>query len=561
LLYIISRLKSREDLTVPDVLSQIATAIPLAWQFPDIAQARILVQGYGEFQTAGYSESPLCLSHPIVFGGQNMGRVEVVYTQVPPKNSNEVFLPEERKTIESIAFEVADIVRYVQMATEQRKLSSALEQTADTVVITDREGIIEYVNPSFESNTGYSRQEAVGNKPNILKSGEHPPEFYQTMWQTILQGEVYRDTVINRAKDGSLYYEYKTITPLYDEAGKMSHFLATGKDLTEQLRTESRLQYLASHDPVTELMNHTEFVRTLNHIITDSSLRSAERSLAVVVIGMDNFKAINELLGRSTGDLVLKQIGKRLSQASVFAVGRLEGDTFGLVIQESAARHTGGLVQSFLDQIAQPFNLESAAQDLVLTATAGISCYPQDGDNSVELVQMAETAMSRAKKSGIQRFEFYTPDMRDMSLERLRLNKELLDALQENQFTLYFQPQINVTTGEISGAEALVRWLHPTGRILGPQEFIPALEEMGRIGELGDFVLYQACRTMKNVQDFGLKPPKIAINIAAPQLEDPTLGAKVADALQAAGLSPSQLELWRSRKACSFPGMNRSRTD
>lgn len=543
LLYTISRLKSRDDLSIEDILAHITEAIPQAMQFPDIAQACIQIQGYGEFQTPEYAQSSLNLSQPIVFGGQAMGSVEVVYTQAPSKSSLEVFLPEEQKTLESVAFHIVNLISHVQMANEQRKLSCALEQTADTVVITDMNGVIEYVNPSFEINTGYSREEAVGNKPNILKSGEHPPEFYQTMWQVILQGKVYRDTVINRAKDGSVYYEYKTITPLYDQTGTVSHFLATGKDLTAQLRTESRLQYLASHDPVTDLMNHNEFIRRVDQLITESSQKSAQRVFAVIAIGIDNFKAVNELLGRHIGDKVLKQIGKRLSHKSVFTLSRLEGDTFGLVVQGSTARHTGGIVQSFLDQIAQPLSLEGFGQDLVLTATAGISCYPGDAGSGVKLVQMAQTAMFRAKRSGIQRFDFFTPDMQDVSLKRLRLNKELLDALHENQFILYFQPQINITAGEISGAEALVRWNHPIRGMLGPQEFIPALEEMGRIGEMGDFVLHQACSTMAHIKDMGLQLPKIAINLAAPQLEDPSLGSKIADNLQAAGLSPDQLEL------------------
>ncbi len=227
---------------------------------------------------------------------------------------------------------------------EKRKLAGALEQTADAVVITDREGIIEYVNPSFESSTGFSRQEAIGQKPNILKSGEHPPEFYQHMWETILRGEVYRDTIINKTKDGSLYYVYKTITPLYDHQGRLTHFLATGKDLTEQLQTESRLQYLISHDPITGLMNHKEFVRELDETIAD--LSDKEEHLAVVVLGLDGFKAVNELFGRSTGDKILKQTGHRLAQQADMAVARLESDKFGVVIQGIATQQTGVFVDA-----------------------------------------------------------------------------------------------------------------------------------------------------------------------------------------------------------------------
>ncbi|MCF8105735.1 MAG: EAL domain-containing protein [Desulfohalobiaceae bacterium] len=541
LLYTISRLKSRDDISPADILTQITAAIPRAWQFPDIAQARIQVSGYGDFQTPGYSSSSLSLAHSIVQDGQKMGRVEVVYTQDPQDESDEAFLPEEDKLVQSIAHHVADIIRNFNIVADKRKLSGALEQTADTVVITDREGTIEYVNPSFESSTGFSRQEAVGQKPNILKSGEHPPEFYQNMWETILRGEVYRDTVINRTKNGSLYYEYKTITPLYDQQDRLTHFLATGKDLTEQLQTESRLQYLTSHDPITGLMNHKEFVRELDQTIAD--LSNKNKHLAVVVFGLDSFKAINELLGRSTGDRILRQAGQRLAHNANAAVARLESDKFGLVIKSRAPQQTGVLVDTFLNALARPLRLDTITKDVVITATAGISCYPADGNQGMSLVQKADTAMSRAKESGIQRFDFYTPDMQASSLERLRLNKELLDALEQTQFTLHFQPQIDVLTNRVTGAEALVRWLHPRGQLVGPQEFIPVLEEMGRIGELGDFVLDQACATLQCIQKAGLVLPQMSINLAAPQLEDPALGSKIAEALKTADIPPDRLEM------------------
>lgn len=538
LLYTISRLKNQEDLSPDDILQRITEAIPQAWQFPDMAEARIVAGKYGDFKTPGYIESSLSLIHPIDLGGESSGRVEVVYTREPPGISGDVFLPEERTIIESIAQHVADILRHFQIEIEKRKLAGALEQAADTVVITDREGRIEYVNPSFETSTGFSRAEALGRQPNILKSGQHPPEFYSHMWETILSGKIYRDTVINRAKDGSLYYEYKTITPLYDHQDRLTHFLATGKDLTEQVQTESRLEYLISHDVITGLINHREFVRYVDQTV--SELFRSKDSLAVVVLGLDNFKAVNELLGRSTGDWILEQIGQRLSYATQSQVARLESDKFGFVLQGCPPKQTGPQVESYLAELAQPLDLET--DDVVITATAGISCCPADGSQGLTLIQKADTAMSRAKKSGIQRFQFYTPDMQVHSLEQLRLNKELLDALEQARFILHFQPQISLSTGELHGAEALVRWQTQDGRVLAPDEFIPVLEEMGRIGELGDLVLEKACAAFQRIKEADVDLPCIAVNLAASQLEEPALSRKIADAMHAAGLSPGQLE-------------------
>lgn len=538
LLYTISRLKSREDLSLDEILQHITEAIPQAWQFPDMAEARIVAGNYGDFKTPGYIESSLSLIHPIELGGKSSGRVEIVYPRNPPGISGDVFLPEERTVIESIAQHVADILRHFENANEKRKLAGALEQAADTVVITDREGRIEYVNPSFEASTGFSRDEALGRKPNILKSGQHPPEFYAQMWETILSGEVYRDTVINRARDGSLFYEHKTITPLYDHQGRLTHFLATGKDLTEQVQTESRLEFLVSHDAITGLINHREFVRHVDQAI--SELPGDKSSLAVVVLGLDNFKTVNELLGRLTGDWILKQIGERLSLVTQSLVARLESDTFGFVLQGCPPKQTGPLVESYLAELARPLVLET--EEVVVTATAGISCYPADGGQGLTLIQKADTAMSRAKNSGIQHFQFYTPDMQIHSLEQLRLNKKLLDALEQARFILYFQPQVHLTTGRLHGAEALVRWQTQDGRIVAPDEFIPVLEEMGRMGELGDLVLDQACSAFQRIKEAGVDLPCMAVNLAAPQLEEPELSHKITGALNAAGLSPGQLE-------------------
>ncbi|WP_279614657.1 putative bifunctional diguanylate cyclase/phosphodiesterase [Desulfovermiculus halophilus] len=210
---------------------------------------------------------------------------------------------------------------------------------------------------------------------------------------------------------------------------------------------------------------------------------------------------------------------------------------------DSSPKHTGILLQSLLDRIARPLNVHDVQGEVIVTASAGISWYPTDGNQGTDLVQKAETAMGRAKESGIQRVEFFTSDMQASSLESLRLHKDLLDALEQEQFTLFFQPQIDLATDGIAGAEALVRWHHPDGKIVGPQDFIPILEDMGRIQELGEFVLNQGCDALQRINEAGLDLPRMAINLAAPQLEDPDLGSKLAKTMQASGIPPEQLEL------------------
>ncbi len=539
LLLSISQIRNQEDLSLLEILEWIAKVLPSAWRFPELAAARVAVYEYGEFKTDGFRPSPYSLKSVLQAGDRDIGEIEVVYLEEPPVQDNSVFLPEEKDLLQSVSAQTADIVQHCQTVVELRKLSGALEQAADTVVITDTEGKIEYVNHAFEEVTGYPRAEALGRKPNILKSGQHPPEFYTHMWETILKGEVYRDTVINRTRDGTLYYEQKTISPLFDQQGRLTHFLATGKDLTEQLRTESRLQYLTRNDALTGLMNQKEFIRHVDQVLRDEASRI--ESLAVVAIGLDSFKFVNETFGRYQGDQVLKMMGERLSRAVDMPVARIGSDEFCFMLKGKAAKQPEAIVYESLDALAQPFSIQE--EELVLTASAGISCYPLDSREGLVLLQKAETAMSRAKTSGIQRFEFYTPDMQVNSVHRLRLNKALLEALEKSQFSLYFQPQIDLTSNLISGVEALVRWEPPGLPAVSPQEFIPLLEDMGRISELGDFVIQEACDAYQRINKAGLDLPQISINLAAPQLEDPLLVRKLTRALDRAGLEAHNLEL------------------
>ena len=540
LFYILSRLQSREGLSLEDTLREILEAVPPAWQFPDQASARIRVEGLGNFRTPSYRTAPYTMREPITLYGKEIGEVEVVYPELPEESADEdPFLPEERELLRSLVVRIAEIVSHYTTRAERRKLSEALEQTADAVLITDREGIIEYVNPAFEVQSGYSLQEALGSKPNILKSGEHQPEFYSAMWQTILAGGIFRDTVINRCKDGSLYYEHKTISPLYDDQGNLTHFLSTGKDITQQLQTESRLHYLASHDVLTGLFNQSEFISQLDRSI--ASLPDTGSRIAVVMIGLDNFRAINDTLGRGKSDQLLRGFAVRLDSLTEHPAARIEGDVFAVQIVEASTVRITQSVESLLSELAKPVDIED--EEIAVTATAGVSFYPDDCLDSLDLVQKAETAMSLAKSEGINRYRFYTPDMQDRSQEQLRMTQDLLGAMDRREFSVFYQPQIDLTTGRPVGAEALLRWLPHHRDPVSPEEFIPLLEEMGMIKEVGELVLSSACATCLRLQEAGLEMPRIAVNISGHQLQDLDFVDKITDILSSVGLTPQHLEL------------------
>ena len=540
LFYVLSRLQANEGLSLEDTLGKILDAIPPAWQFPEQASARIQVEGFGDFQTPSYSPSQYNLREPIILHDREIGEVEVVYSQLPEGAEKEdVFIPEERELIRSLAVRIAEIVNYYSTRSERRKLSEALEQTADAVIITDREGIIEYVNPAFEAQSGYPKPEAVGQKPNIVKSGEHSPEFYSGMWETILAGDVFRDTVINRRRDGSIYYEDKTISPLYDDQGTLTHFLSTGKDITEQLQTESRLSYLASHDILTGLINQNEFVRQLDEDIASLSYRGSP--IAVVVIGLDNFHSFNNNLGRTRGDQLLRSLAERLNGLAEESAARIGGDIFSIRMAEGGTVRITQSVESLLNELAKP--LEIMNEEIALTATAGVSFYPDDGLDGQELIQKAETAMYLSKREGINRYRFYTADMQARSVEQLRMTQDMMGAMEREEFSVFYQPQIDLTTGKPIGAEALVRWLPQHRDPVSPEEFIPLLEEMGMIKGVGEFVLCSACAACLRLQEAGVALPRMAVNISAIQLKDPDFVNRVTDILRNAALDPQNLEL------------------
>ena len=352
----------------------------------------------------------------------------------------------ERGTLLFLEGFVTDITDSYVAQEEMRKLSSAIQQTADAVIITDRDGVIEYVNRAFEQVTGYSAAEALGRKPNLVKSGLQPPEFYAQLWEAILAGENFREVFINRKKNGELYYEEKTITPLKDEQGRITHFISTGKDITERMQTQERLHYLAHHDALTELPNRVLFLERLNQALARSG--KSERVIGVMFLDLDRFKLLNDTLGHDVGDRFLKGIAVRLRAAvrEGDTVARLGGDEFAILLNQVAQPEDITLVANkILRVFATPFDIGTHRH--YLTASIGISLYPNDGTDAATLLKHADAAMYRAKDLGKNTFQFYSADIGAQALERLTLENSLRHALERGEFVLHYQPQIELAGG------------------------------------------------------------------------------------------------------------------
>ncbi len=421
-------------------------------------------------------------------------------------------------------------------------LSSTIEQAGDSVMIADSQSIIEYVNPAFVALSGYSEEEAIGRKSGLLSSGLMSAGFYKEMWGKLLAGEVFRGELINRKKNGELYYEDKTITPIRNARGEVGYYVSTGRDVSERKNYVTQLERQANYDTLTELPNRNLLQDRLGQALTYARRHSS--GLAAMFIDLDYFKNINDSLGHDVGDLLLKQVAVRLSGCvrEGDTVARQGGDEFVAILSDIAAEEDVTTVtRKIIKTFADPFAI--GGHELYITCSIGIALYPKDGEDTSTLLKNADSALYRAKEQGRNNSQFYTAEMNVKALERLVLENNLRHAIERGEFMVYYQPQVDLRTGQINGMEALVRWRHPELGMVPPAKFIPVAEESGLILPLGEWVLRTACAQNKAWQDAGLRPVCVAVNLSARQFRHQDLVALVAGILQETGLDPALLEL------------------
>ena len=443
----------------------------------------------------------------------------------------------------NLLFMISDVSEKLESQIEMAKLSSAIEQTADSVMITDSNGNIEYVNSGFESTTGYTREEVIGKRPSILNSSVHDGKFYNNLWTTISKGNVFREVLINRKKDGSLYYEEKTITPLRDASNHISHYISSGKDITERMHNQQKLQFLSQHDVLTNLPNRILFMERLTHVIDLANKN--KRCCAVLFLDLDRFKDINDTLGHGVGDQLLRKVSRVLTRClrDVDTVARLSGDEFALIIPELKDINDASLISNkLLDSMSHPFTVDE--HELYMTTSIGIAIYPNDGENGQALLKNAEIAMYKSKEKGRGSFSYYTPDMHALAEARLTTQNELRQALHKNQFFLVYQPQVKLSgKKELVGLEVLLRWAHPERGVVPPTEFISLLEETGMIITVGQWVINSACTQLSEWRKSGINIDKVAVNISPCQLVASGFVEFVTRVLKETELLPENLEL------------------
>ncbi len=438
----------------------------------------------------------------------------------------------------SFARDITERKRHID---ELRKLSQAVEQSPAAVVLTDTQGLIEYANPKFSQITGYTMAEVRGKNPRILKSGETSQEDYSRLWEAIIAGREWHGEFHNRRKDGTLFWEHASISPVRNEAGDISHFLAIKEDITDRKRYEEQLHHLATHDDLTGLAN-----RALMQDRLEQSILFAKRSgrlVAVLLLDLDRFKIINDSLGHSFGDRLLQIIADRLKESvrGADTVARLGGDEFVILLAELANEEdVGKVAKKILDNITAPVKIED--REITITASLGISIYPQDGNDEETLIRNADIAMYRAKEEN-NSFRLYAPEMNLVVHEVMEMETDLRRAVERNELLLHYQPKVCLETGRIIGAEALLRWKHPVRGMIMPGIFIPLAEETGLIQPIGEWVLLNICKQIKAWQEQGLSVVPIAANLSARQFRKDDLVETVQRILQETALPPHLLEL------------------
>lgn len=447
---------------------------------------------------------------------------------------------------EDLSFAITHIEAEAERARAQsqlNKLSQAVQQSADAVIIINTQGLIEYVNPRFTELTGYRSDEVLGREPGLLCASESDARKYQRILEDLKQGRNWKGEFRNRKKNGDLYWSMDTISPIRDEAGNITHFVSTAEDYTELRKAQSMIEQLAFYDPLTELPNRRLLQERMHQAI--ESARRDGSMVAVMFLDLDKFKNINDSLGHPYGDQLLKEVAQRLKSTvrSTDTVARLGGDEFTILLTNvHELRDVIQIAEKVLDQISQSFWIDNGP--ISVTTSIGITLYPADGDDINSLLRNADLAMYHAKSLGRNNFQFYTEEINQRALGHLDLERRLRQAIELEQFQLHYQPQLDLHTGQIVGVEALVRWIDENGDMVPPSGFIPLAEETGLIEPIGEWVIRKAAQDIAQLVDELGYPIKVAINLSACQFRRADkLKQHIRQVLDESGIDPALLEL------------------
>ncbi len=530
-------------------------ALPLLWLFHDHANSlshQFNVGGKPWNLIVSSSPQSIALSHAgsfyVLIGGILFSMLGAAYVQSLVSRTKSVRRLVDARTAEARQANqllTAELTARGRMEKDLQLRHRAIEASPNAILITSAEPPnypIEYVNPAFERMTGYASQEVIGRSMRLLVGTDTKQPAIAEFKSATIEQRPCHAALRSYRKDGSMFWSDLYTSPVRDADGKVTHFVVSQYDITDMKRYEAELEIQANQDTVTGLANRNLLRDRLNQALAYATRYA--HPVWVIHLDLDRFKFINDTLGLSAGDQLLKQVAGRLLTCvrETDTVARLAADEFVLVLpertNESIAIH---IIQRIMEAIAQPITIEG--HEFFITCSVGMAVYPTDGEDSETLMKHADIAMYRAKETGRNNSQFYTPVMNERALERLRLEGDLRMALDHKQFELHYQPQVDLQTGKIYGMEALIRWQHPAFGMVPPIRFIGLAEETGLIVPIGAWVIRTACMQLKSWQDAGLGDLRVAVNLSPRQFAQQDLVESIANVLKACDLPPRCLEI------------------
>lgn len=435
-----------------------------------------------------------------------------------------------------------DMTTYNRALQESRLMADALANTAEAVMVLDSGRRIVSVNRAFVGMSGFGETEALGQLPEFLRSGWHAESFYDELWATVAREGRWQGEVWAKRKNGEVFTTLMGVSAVNNPDTGASYYVVVVNDISHFKQVEARLDFLSHYDPLTHLPNRALFHEHLQQMLL--SAQRAGRKVALLLLGLDRFKQVNESFSHAAGDALLQQVATRLRDVSGknVTLARIGGDEFAVILDDmpdtdSAAR----LASDMLASLVAPFTIET--HQVFMTASVGISCYPADGEDNETLFKVADAALLHAKDRGRNLFQFASSEMNASALESLIITNNLRTALEKQELYLEYQPIVQLTDARLSGVEALLRWRHPEFGSVSPVTFIPIAEQTGLIGEIGLWVLREACAQAMRWRRAGLPPVTVAVNMSLRQVFSGDCVQQIADVLAATGLEPERLKI------------------
>ncbi len=437
---------------------------------------------------------------------------------------------------------VKEILSHKKTGEQLHVAANAIENAAEGVIIFDAEEKVVSVNKAFTRITGYSPEEVLGKTPDALVSGEQASAMRSEISKIVLENGHWKGELWSSKKNGESYLEERSVSAVKDDDGRIVNFIILFSDVTKQKEDERRLQFLAHHDPLTGLANRNLF----QHRCEEALLRANRKNskAAVIFIDLDHFKTVNDSLGHTSGDELLRNVAVRVQDCvrKTDTVARLGGDEFTVLLNEVSDSGDIALIsKKILDRLSESFTI--AGHEIFVSASVGVSCYPDDGHNAPTLIKNADAAMYAAKEQGRNNYQFFSAEMNAQALEALMMASSLRLAIEREELLLEYQPRIDLHSEKVMGVEALVRWNHPNlGRIM-PAQFIGIAEKTGLIDALGEWVLRKACQQIVEWRQRGPAPLRVAVNLSARQFRQADLTERIAATLRETGVEADALEV------------------